>query len=263
MCCFTDEVEKVADTNIFARGMGERQLLVYSMAYAAKSPLAMVLPLPVAPGSAEDALRFISLEDCPDFFAHLASGFPSEQDDEDDLGGTLSAVEVEERTLEVHQVGAYEASFVPRPEDFGRLDERYRLPADLWLELNRYRDYGFAVFKLRQTGLANVHPMAFDFPRRHADRLFFPTLHIHQRKLERWARFDHMLYCQPEPAMNWHLQSWTDSPGPASSFVDCAQARALLELEFPCWRVALDGWRDNDDSWLGEGGGIPMPARAR
>jgi len=36
------------------------------MAYAAKSDLAMVLPIPVVPGSPEDALRFISLEKCPD-----------------------------------------------------------------------------------------------------------------------------------------------------------------------------------------------------
>ena len=49
MCCFTEPVEKVSDTSIFARAYGGRQLLVYSMAYAAKSDLAMVLPIPVVP----------------------------------------------------------------------------------------------------------------------------------------------------------------------------------------------------------------------
>ena len=249
MCCFTEPVEHVSDTQIFARAVDGRQLLVYSMAYAAKTPLAMVLPLPVKPGAGEDALRFISLEDCPDFFDHLGRGFPR--------GGAsfgmLSAAEpvVGAATLEVHKVGAYEASFVPRPEDFARLDERFRLPADLWLQLNLYRDYGFAVFKLKSTPKAKVHPMAFDFPRRHLDRLFFPTIHIHRRTVEARARYDHMLYCQPEPAMHWRLQGWDDSEDVASGFVRCAQAAELLDMHAPCWRVRLDGTRANRDSWLG------------
>ena len=247
MCCFTEVVEHVSDTEIFARAVDERQILVYRMAYAAKTTLAMVLPLPVKPGSGEDALRFISLEDCPDFFEHLKRGFQARH-----ASGNLSArASVAERTLEVHQVGAYEASFVPQPEDFGRLDERFRLPADLWLKLNIYRDYGFAVFKLKSTAKATVHPMAFDFPRRHLDRIFFPTIHIHHRTVEARARYDHMLYCQPEPAMHWRLEGWSDSEDTAASFVDCAQAAALLDLGAPCWRVRLDGTRANRDSWVG------------
>jgi len=46
MCCFSRPVEIVSDTNIFARADGARQYLVYSMKYAARSDLAMVLPLP-------------------------------------------------------------------------------------------------------------------------------------------------------------------------------------------------------------------------
>jgi hypothetical protein len=258
MCCFTEEVEKVSDTQIFARGAGGRQILVYSMAYAAKSPLAMVLPLPVAPEAGEDALRFISLEDCPDFFAHLSAGFYRRPLD-DGLNPLLGGVEIEDETLRVHEIGDYEASYVPRPEDFGRLDERYRLPADIWLQLNHYRDYGFAVFKLKSTPKAKVHPMAFDFPRRHHDRLFFPTLHVHHRTLEVRASFDHMLYCQPEPAMNWHLQAWSDSDGPASAFIDCPRAAELIDLEFPCWRLNLSGLLPNRDSWVGRVEN-PLPA---
>src|SRR6185503_10226486 len=127
-------------------------------------------------------------------------------------------------TLEVRQVGAYEASFVPTPADFGRLDERFRLPAELWLELKHYRDWGFAVFRLRETALAEVHPMAFDFPRRHRDRLFFPTLHLHHGRLEKEAHFDHTLYCQAEPALNWHLHQWTDSSDAAKRYIFCAEA---------------------------------------
>src|SRR5688500_7455818 len=146
MCVFTEEVQRVNDTQIFARGVGERQILVYQMTYAAENPLAMVLPLPVVPGSGEAALRFINLEDCPHFFEELDRGFARRSHAAGSLFGDVGAA-VEEATLKVHEVGDYQASYVPRPEDFGRLDERYRLPADLWLRLNTYRDWGFAVFK--------------------------------------------------------------------------------------------------------------------
>jgi hypothetical protein len=258
MCLFTGDVTHVSDTNIFARGADDRQILVYSMDYAADSPLAMVLPIPVVPGSPEGALRFISLENCGDLFGELRNGFRSEEeqmlgDARDMLGGVTEAP----RTLEVLQVGAFEASFVPRPEDFGRLDERFRLPAEIWLELKHYRDWGFAVFKLKETRRAHAHPMAFDFPRRDPSRLFFPTLHLHHRRLDRYAAFDHTLYCQPEPALNWHLQQWQESDDMAQGFVECAEAQPLFDLFQTCWRVQVSGKRENRDTWLGRGETIP------
>lgn len=260
MCLFTGPVEKVSNTSIFARAVGERQIVVYSMTYAAASPLAMVLPIPVVPDSPDDALRFINLEDCPDFFSELRRGFPIHE--EASMGASLAAVEAPARTLQVHEVGAFEASFVPRPEDFGRLDERFRLPAEIWLVLNHYRDWGFAVFKLKETELANVHPMAFDFPRRDRKRLFFPTLHVHNGRFERSAHFDHALYCQPEPAMNWHLQGWEYGRGPAEIYVRCEQGRQLIDRARPCWRNVFDGLRENRDTWVGKGESIPAPIAA-
>ncbi|MSP97187.1 MAG: hypothetical protein EXR29_08180 [Betaproteobacteria bacterium] len=172
---FTDVVQHVSDTRIFARAAGERQILVYEMTYAAHSALAMVLPLPVPPGSAEDALHFMSLEDCPDFFTHLLNGYPRDKYGAEPTLGFAEAAGLDlDRTLEAVEVGCFEASFVPRPEDFARLDERFRLPADLWLQLNFYADWGFAVFKLnRAQRNRRVHPIAFDFPRRDRKRLFF------------------------------------------------------------------------------------------
>jgi hypothetical protein len=261
MCCFTGDVDKVADTNIFARAIGERQLLVYSMAYGAKSELAMVLPLPVAPGTGPDGVNFISLEDCPDFFGELARGvYYDGPPDEDGMLEDFAALGGHEAApLEVHDVGAFEASFVPAPEDFGRLDERFRLPAQFWLQLSTYRDYGFAVFKLRSTPYASVHPMALEFPRRDRGRLFFPTVHMHNGRVEKLAKFDHQLYCQPEPAMHWHLAGWQDSRFPASAFVGCPAGRALLDLDFPCWRKRLEGYLRNEDTWLGR----PVPSGAQ
>lgn len=261
MCCFTQEVERVADTSIYARASGDRQVLVYGMSYAAKEALAMVLPIPVAEGAPEDAVRFVNLEGCPDFFGHMRAGFPAEElgaIEHLDLGGL---VEAPVRTLEVHEVGSFEASFVPTPADFGRLDERFRLPADLWLQLNAYSDYGFAVFRLKATRYADVHPMAFEFPRRHRDRLFFPTLHIHHRSVEPYAHFDHTLYCQPTPELNFHLAGWEDSLDPAAEFIRCPQGRALVDPEFPCWRLSLLGQFENRDTWVGVADGAPRRSR--
>lgn len=257
MCCFTAEVEKISDTSIFARSLGSRQIIVYSMAYAAASDLAMVLPIPVLAGAAEDALRFINLEDCPDFFGELRAGFMQDTGDLGSVGDMLGGRATEVRALRVHEVGNFEASFVPQAEDFGRLDERFRLPAELWLELGHLRNWGYAVFKLRPTALARVHPMAFDFPCRDPARLFFPTLHIHHRRVERAAEFDHTLYCQPDPRQSFHLGEWQDSDRTASAFVECAEAAKLLDLAQPCWRVKVEGWRENRDTWVGKGETVP------
>jgi len=106
-----------------------------------------------------------------------------------------SSVELTEPTLQVHEVGSFEASFVPTLNDFDRLDSRFRLPEQIWHQLPIYEDYAFAVFKLKP-GAKQIHPMAFEFPRRNIDQMFFPTVHIHDGKVDVKAHFDHSLYCQ-------------------------------------------------------------------
>jgi len=263
MCCFSQPVESVAETRIFARSLEGLQTIVYSMAYEATTELAMVLPIPVPPGCAEDAVEFIDLESCPDFFEHLREGFPKPVSPGRRRAGVeLLSLDNAPR-LQVLEVGQFEASFVPKPEDFGRLDERFRLPIDVWLELNAYRDWGFAVFKLKSARrAARVHPMAFAFPQRDRTRLFFPTLHIHDRRLDAAAHFDHELYCQPEPALNWYLQGWEESWGAARRFVTCEAAWKVLDAARPVWRLAVAGTRENADTWLGPGGEVPAPAVA-
>jgi len=232
MCCFSSSVERVAGTQIFARPLGERQILVYSMNIQAQEDVAMILPLPVPPGSSEDALQFINLQDYPELFGHLGRGFTDPQVARG--GVSRGLVPQPARLLEVHQVGQFEASYVPTVADFGRLDPRFRLPTAVFDTLPQYRDWGFAVFKLRlsqdfphpppfappkQSWLDRlrgkvpaapsaekpraavpheIHPMAFSFPRRHSAELFFPTVHVHDGKVHAEAEFDHTLYCQLE-----------------------------------------------------------------
>ncbi len=256
MCCFSQPVELVSSTTIFARRRNGRQVLVYSMRYRASSALAMVLPLPVPPDPPEDAVTFINLERYPEFFADVWKGFPSSQSWS--LAFLTASIAVS--TLEVHDVGSFEASFVPRVEDFVRLDERFRIPASVWDELPLYRDYGFAVFKLKATsarGGAPVHPMAFEFPQREAELLFFPTVHVHDRRVHPYALFDHTLYCQVSPGMHEYLEHWQRSTAVASAFVDINRAQGVVDGEHHCWRRTIKGRLTNQDSWVGDGGSVP------
>jgi hypothetical protein len=272
MCCFSQPVELVADTNIFARSNNGQQFLVYSMIYAAPSDLAMVLPLPVPPTPSEDAVRFINLQRYPTFFDDMLRGFsPWEALEKIPRGKPIS---LDAPKLRVHDVGDFEASFVPRIADFDRLDERFRIPPDVWDRLPAYHAYGFAVFKLKATSRwftgalqklfggsgrkpRRVHPMAFTFPRRNPELLYFPTVHVHDREVHPHATFDHMLYCQPDAVMEKYLQGWEASEERASAFMDVARSEGIVDPNQFCWRHPLEGRLQNRDTLIGEGGVLP------
>ncbi len=146
MCIFSGTVSSVANTRIFAHSSTSgRQFLVYSMQYEAGSDLAMILPLPTPPFPPEDAVRFIDLSGYPDFFDDMATGFyePALRGLGSKSAPTLKGI------LKVHEVGSFQASFVPHLRDFARLDSRFRLPDQTWEQMPLYHDYAFAVFKLR------------------------------------------------------------------------------------------------------------------
>jgi hypothetical protein len=123
-----------------------------------------------------------------------------------------------------------------------------------------YGDYGFAVFKLKSTrgGAAAVHPMAFEFPPRDPERLFFPTVHIHDRAVHRHAPFDHTLYCQLARDEYKHIAGWQGSRTVASTFVDTKRAKGVVNGDQHCWRRTFRGWLTNQDTWVGESGSAPQ-----
>ncbi len=251
MCCFSQPVEHVSGTNIFARGTTSgRQLLVYGMTLGARADLAMVLPLPVPPSPAEDAVRFIDLERYPRFFDDMRSGFPMLYSFA--RGGPSFANELAvPKALVVHDVGAFEASFVPTIADFDRLDARFRLPTQTWDALPGYRTFGFAVFKLK--GFApgghakTFHPMAFDFPRHDPRALFFPTVHVHDGKVHATARFDHALFCQADESIEARVATWERSSGPAMTFMH-GDTLGIVDPNALCYRSLIVGDAPNRDT---------------
>ena len=189
MCIFSQPVELVADTHIFARIATGTQFVAYEMQLSTLSDNAMILPVPIAQGAGEDALEFISLEDYPDFFDDLEALFPSVEVGSDDL---MTLSEPAQTTLAVHRVGSFEASFVPTLAEFDRLDPRFNLSPEAWEAMPGVQDYGFAVFQLVAGEARHVHPMAFGFPTRTPDRIVFPTVHVHDGEVHEQADFDHL-----------------------------------------------------------------------
>lgn len=245
MCMFSGKIKEVTNTRIFSRMVGPgRQGLVYSMNVDTPTEVAMVLPLPVMMGAAENAVKFIDLSEYADFFASLDRGFPSIL-----RSKSLDRSPAPQGKLEVHQVGSFEASFVPKMADFSRLDERFRLPEGALEKIGIYKDYGFAVFKFK-AGKQKVHPMAMEFPSRFADRLYFPTVHIHDGEVHEKEDFDHNLYAQTAKSGGRALLNWEESNGNAGVFAKAGLSQGLLNPGAHVYRLKMVGEFKNEDQFL-------------
>jgi hypothetical protein len=199
------------------------------MSMQTKEDLAMILPIPVPKSSADNAVRFIDLKGYPTFFDDMPKGFPQPRSaTRDSKSGSLSG----KPKLPVVDVGDFGASFVPTVPDFARLDERFRLPDTAWDQLPSYRDFGFAVFKLKEGEAKKqqkVHPMAFEFPRANPQKLFFPTVHIHDGQVHPTAEFDHILYCQTTGGEKLPMMQWVESFQLANQFLKVDKSEGLVD----------------------------------
>lgn len=261
----------VGATNIFARGHGDTQALVYGMNVAASDPIAMVLPLPTPKGTGDEAVRFIDLRGYARLFVDLNECFPPIMPPLSrglSLGGGGLP---EKQVLKVHDAGDFEASFVPTIEDIDRLDPRFRLPPEIWSALPQYADWSFAVFQLRDVETPKhgwlsrlrgpapktVHPMALEFPRRWTDRLFFPTVHVHDGSVHETDAFDHALFWQDAASEGGEFYPDEDvwppaaqSPDFANAQVDIEATRGLIVGKLPVSRRVLRGQLPNRDHWV-------------
>ena len=102
--------------------------------------------------------------------------------------------------------------------------------------------------ELPESTLREFHPMAFEFPRRDPDTLFFPTVHVHDGRVHAEARFDHSLFWQSDPPCEPPGgESFALSREPTASFMDMARTAGTVEARLPCRAVYLRGPRHNQD----------------
>jgi hypothetical protein len=246
MCCFAGHVSEVSATNIFARVDRDRQYLVYEMTFTSDEQTAMILPIPSASETGADVVEFVALDDYPDFFRDLELHFRQVRADAKLLGGAPPP----RAALKVHRVGAFEASFVPRIDDFDRLDARFRIPEPAWKQLPACESFGFVVFKLRPGKRVDVHPMAFSFRTRQPRTVFFPTVHVHDATVHATAAFDHILYTQHQPAGGWSSWPgtfWMPDETLPSQYLKVNRTRGLVDNDAPCLQMAVVGTFPNRD----------------
>lgn len=259
MCCFSGRVARVENTRIFARRVDDRtQALAYAMSVSAAEDLAMVLPLPTDPAAGEGAVGFVDLSAAPELFDALNTLYPTRA-----KHLVPQALRAPRQTLAVHTVGAFEASFVPAPEDFDRLDPRFRLAPSIVNALCTRERMGFAVFQLRGLALATpkpwwrrmlssasapsaraqaFHPMGLTFRSRAPESLFLPTVHVHDGTLPDTATFDHTLFVQGAvDDEDWRRSAST----PNDDLV--RRAKGMLTGSALVWRREMKGEFPNRD----------------
>ena len=260
MCIFSKPVLSVTSTNIFGRLLDNgAQYLAYQMKYSSKELNAMILPLPVTTPADEKSLEFISLKEYDSFFNDLNNGFPVEAPLFDGIDSALPSrgMAKQKKKLKVVEVGEFVASFVPSLDDFDRLDDQFVVPRETWALIPAYADYGFAVFQLKSLE-GKPHPMAFKFKSRLENRVFFPTVHIHDGEVHEEEDFDHTLYLQSAsfdsvagdyqdrdvvvPATGFARSKWN-----AGGFCDAEKSQGLVIADRLVHRKVMKGNLANTD----------------
>lgn len=135
------------------------------------------------------------------------------------------------------------------------------MPDNVRSQLHEYADWSFCVFKQRPepkpakgfwdysrdaplpTPPRKRHPMAFDFPRRNPNQIFFPTVHVHDGVVRAMADFDHTLYA---PLDDPSLPEGSEAPASASESI-APRSKGFVRLERPMFRRRIEGSHPNRD----------------
>ena len=87
--------------------------------------------------------------------------------------------------------------------------------------------------------------MAFRFPTRLDEALYFPTLHIHDGRVNAQADFDHTLYFQGERFREFADEISDDS---AVVFMKVEKAKGIVEPDGVCGKRRIVGTNTNRDT---------------
>lgn len=214
MAIFSAPPRTIGPTRLFARLRGAHQLTVFQMTLTVDEPIIVALPVPVQPGEA-GGVRLISMGSYPFFFTDLSTAF----------GDTGASPEPS---------GDDSPRFAPNAAEAG-------LPPAFLRCWPGYASYGYVAF-VAQPGEASLL-VAFSFPTRHPDTLYFPTLHFAGEAAAE-VPFDCAMFAQPGP--NRVLDPWWEpSSGPARGFM--RRSRGIVDAYRLCFRGQLQGAQPNGD----------------
>ena len=113
-----------------------------------------------------------------------------------------------------------------------------------------------AVFQL-EPGNVTVHPMAFTFPTRDIERVFFPTVHLHDGTFHAKADFDHALYYQHPRVVREGGRFEGDE---SSHEVPRKDYEGIVDKARPVLRRTVRGKLANVDTWIETGRPIVVSA---
>lgn len=250
MCIFTEDINTVHDTRIFARQDGNKQSIVYDMYLDSNNDTAMVLPIPIPLINRydPDAVEFIDLSNCSNFFDDIEELFPKRVSAS---SITTDFMDGGDKIIEVKSIGAYEASYVPSAMDFKRLDPRFRLKDRFFKQASEYLNYSFVVFKLKPCK-SKVHPIAFWFPKENDGKLFYPTKHMHNGVIKDNEYFSHILYGQASNvSSNVEYASSSDSTFVLSLLSKISElSLGIVSRDETLFKKDVYGEHNNSDMWL-------------
>lgn len=90
---------------------------------------------------------------------------------------------------------------------------------------------------------------ALVFATRFADRLYFPTVHIHDGEVHEKEKFDHNLYCQLQGGGGRAMLNWEESSSNAIVFAQAGLSQGILNPATHVYRLAMRGEFENKDQW--------------
>jgi len=229
---------------MFARFEGDRQVLAMEMRVNLPRDMALIVPLPTIPNAGRDALRLLR-PGTSALFAQLQSGFSKSdsQNERRERQDDLSDSGV--RTRRFVEAAPYDTLYLPSMDDFGLIDNEFQLSSQLVGAFSPYRDYGFAVLKLRAAANARLRSIAFSFPTRDTSHLYFPTFQYRDGTVHNTVMFDVTLYAQ-----NAEKSAWDGTAVEAGDFMSMDDGAEVISVERTVQRRVLYGEKANEDIWL-------------
>lgn len=239
MPVFSQRPNGIADLTLFGCTREGRQSLAVSLRISAATDLALIVPVPVTPGATETDVRLLSTDGSQSLFDSLASGFvgsaerPHRQDAEEADAP---------RTVRYAAAQAMRAYYVPSIADFDQVGPHLRFPEAALASRPEYASYGFYVFELPAGQDVRIVPMAFDFPTRHPEAVYFPTWYGDPTWMPEEGHRDITVYTQFGERLGWQETRET-----ATRFVNAGASRGLIAPDRTVQRKILFGDGNNED----------------